>query len=232
VILAASVSTLLLLGVAHASVVSRFDSNADGWDVVVLVAEPESNPNYGAFPTPLSVNYSSLNGNPDGHIWKYDPGPHAFYFDAPSKFLGNQLATYGGSLSFDLRDVPDDPNKAYTTAPDVVLVGAGLTIVLDDVIQPGTSWSSYAVSFVAGSSWHKGTLSGASPTASEFQSVLADLDALRILGDQRSDYDTGYLDNVVLSNASEVPEPSTLLLWSGLGAIGLIVASRRKRRAA
>jgi hypothetical protein len=35
---------------------------------------------------------------------------------------------------------------------------------------------------------------------------------------------------VLVANA--VPEPSTLLLWSGLGAIGAVIAYRRKRRAA
>jgi len=39
-----------------------------------------------------------------------------------------------------------------------------------------------------------------------------------------------YFDNVELSSA--VPEPTTLLVWSGLGAMGLVMAWRRRKRAA
>jgi len=35
-----------------------------------------------------------------------------------------------------------------------------------------------------------------------------------------------------IMNGTTVPEPTTLLVWSGLGAIGAVMASRRKRRAA
>jgi hypothetical protein len=37
---------------------------------------------------------------------------------------------------------------------------------------------------------------------------------------------------VFASASPSVPEPSTLLVWSGLGAIGAVMAYRRKRRAA
>jgi hypothetical protein len=39
-----------------------------------------------------------------------------------------------------------------------------------------------------------------------------------------------YVDNVKI-DASPVPEPSTLALWSGLGAIGLLMTWRRRKRA-
>ena len=39
-------------------------------------------------------------------------------------------------------------------------------------------------------------------------------------------------DVILDVTTSSVPEPSTLLVWSGLGAIGAVMAYRRKRRAA
>jgi len=40
-------------------------------------------------------------------------------------------------------------------------------------------------------------------------------------------YDVGFR----VASSSPVPEPSTLVLWSGLGAMGLIAAWRRRKRA-
>jgi hypothetical protein len=44
--------------------------------------------------------------------------------------------------------------------------------------------------------------------------------------------DTGSARAWAVRDVGAVPEPSTLLVWSGLGAIGAVMAYRRKRRAA
>lgn len=47
------------------------------------------------------------------------------YFQAPAKFLGNLSAYMGGTLSFDLRVMPDNANAAASMwMDDIVLVGA------------------------------------------------------------------------------------------------------------
>ena len=91
------------------------------------------------------------------------------------------------------------------------------------------AWTNYTIP-LSESGWHVGTPAGVTPPQLQFQSVLGSLAGLRVTGEFGATVtETVYLDNVVMSS---IPEPSTLLVWSGLGAIGAVVAYRRKRRAA
>ena len=100
-IVTCNLGTITSTGTALAQ--STFDTNADGWRTT---ADATGNPTPG---------YSAIGGNPGGHIFGVDGFTGiSFYFEAPAKFLGNQSATYGGSLAFDFRrsaNVPDPPPR-------------------------------------------------------------------------------------------------------------------------
>ena len=57
------------------------------------------------------------------------------YFQAPSKFLGDQSILYGGTLSFDIK--PFVGNVSFPMQ-DVVLVGGGLVLTIDALPAEGS----------------------------------------------------------------------------------------------
>lgn len=120
--------------------------------------------------------------------------------------------------------------NTYDPVPDVVLRGAGLELVLDVGPAPALDlWSGYSVVLNETGGWRKGTLSGATPTASEFQAVLADLTALRIRGEYFAGgvgTEVGSLDNV---SFAAVPEPVEVLAWSAGVCLAGALWSRRSR---
>lgn len=199
----------LAFGPAHAGN-STFDTDTDGWSAIGDVAGP--------------VTWAAAGGNPDGHIRVQDSvSGGVTYFSAPVEFLGDQSAAFDTFLSFDLMQVFSGSPSQFDAA-DVVLVGAGLTLVYDTAVNPGTnSWTSYSVR-LSGTGWTVGTLGGAAATDGQMQDVLSSLTALRIRSEYRSGADTGALDNVNLPTAP-VPEPATL----GLAATGLGLLLLRRR---
>lgn len=196
-------------------VLSNFDADADGWTVV--------NDNSTA------VTWFATGGNPGGHIRNTDGlGGATWFFVAPAKFLGNQSAAYGGTLTFDQSQSP------FTAAggQDVVLVGTnGLTLFFDNAQNAAgyPVWTSYQIALDDTAPWRVSG-SGALATRAQIQSVLASLAALRIRGEYSTTTDTGYLDNVAL-NASPIPEPAAVALL-GSGLAGSAAAIRRRRRPA
>jgi hypothetical protein len=73
----------------------------------------------------------------------------------------------------------------------------------------------------------------------EYQVSVGDLSAgthyLQLLLEDHGSangYDVSITADTFVPGPGAVPEPSTLVLWSGLGAIGAVMAYRRKRRAA
>jgi hypothetical protein len=164
---------------------SSFDADAEGWGVVSL----ESNvslPPY-AFYQP---DYSADEG---GYISEIDPDGRSFFFDAPSAFLGDVSLAYGYQLSFDLRISADNTN--FIT--DVVLQGAGLTLVFPFNDPPLMEWTHYDVPLLESAGWIK--INGQTPTRAEMQAALGALTALRIRGEfSTGAADKGDLDNVGL----------------------------------
>lgn len=210
-------ATLALVMVAPASALtlagSGFDSGTDGW-----------------FAINGARGFSWIaNGGDDGggYVSAADrDGQTLWFFAAPSAYLGNQMAAYGGSLSFALKS---DSNSAPLATPyaDVHLLGAnGLRLAYASGVTPGADWTHYSIALVADGQWHVGALDGPAATAADFAAVLGDLQALRIRGDYRQAVETTGLDAVVLS-AAPVPEPgSALMLLSGL----LLAPLLRRRR--
>ena len=199
---------------------STFDVGSEEWTVVDL---QESGPYDGIIGGPWAPNYSSTGGNPAGHISFDDPTSQTFYFEAPNGFLGNHLEAYGTFLTYDQLSTP---LSNYHDEPDVVLSGAGLTLVFQNEDPPGIDWTAFSVPLVE-TEWRKGDLNGPSPSEAEFRTVLASLSALRISGE----YSTPVMETTALDNARLIPEPSTLMLLVG-GALAFLAYAWGRRRVA
>ncbi len=197
------------------AVTSTFDTDAQGW---VALGDSEG---------PLT--WRAAGGNPGGNVFIDDLTTGGVtYFVAPAGYRGNMSAALGSNLTFDLmQEFTGAP--AQFDASDVVLIGAGLTLVFNTPNNPANgSWTSYAVPLAA-AGWHLNTLAGAAPTADQFASALGSVTALRIRAEYRTGADIGYLDNVnLLTTTAPIPEPGTYALMAlGLGA--LVLATRRRR---
>jgi hypothetical protein len=190
---------------------SHFNLNHEGW---FLSGDPTS-------PTPT---YVAAGGNPGGFIRGADAlVNNVWYFNAPGKFLGDVSASYGFTLTFDLR-AQSFGNPPYNW-DDVILISPTLSLYFDNTaaIPQAGPWTSYSVPLSEGTGWTVGSLgTGGTPTQAQFQQVLTNLSGLRIRGEFFSGPDSGDLDNVVLNGAnSAVPEPGSLTLF-GLALAGLV----------
>src|SRR5688500_4666332 len=82
---------------ADAIAVSTFDTGGEGWNAVSIN-------NSGVLSGTHTVTWNSTGGNPGGHISRIDPQSGSIvYFNAPSKFLGDVSAAYGGTLGYEVR---------------------------------------------------------------------------------------------------------------------------------
>lgn len=203
-----------------------FDTNAQGWtvaDVAVSLGNPP------VVLATYSPTYHSTDGNPGGYIEMLDPSGNWFWFAAPTAFLGDQSAGYGGSLSFD-----QIHNMAGSNPdPAVALAGDGFTLYYS-APAPKLSWSHYDVPLTP-TDWRvNDAIAGPVPTVLQMQAVLSNLQVLYISGDWTEEDDLVGLDNVVLSTptATVVPEPSTwlLLCFGILAIVGINWRQWKKKR--
>lgn len=214
-IIASPASAQLLAG-------STFDNGDEGWRVG----------NYAQLSGNAVPQFFAAGGNPGGYIHTED----LFFWTswhAPAAFLGNKSAAYGGTLSFDLRNVFSDG----TNYPAAVL-SDGNIILYNLAFIPGTDWTSYQLNLLPGNGWrvtnfllqNLGAASGA-----QMQQVLGNLTMLHInadwaTGDDRFDLPVD-LDNVYLrgpNRAPGVPEPGTLALLVGSSVVGVLAVRRRR----
>jgi len=167
---------------------STFDTDGDFWTAVSLA---DVGPFTNILGGPWIPTFVSTNGNPGGYLSQSDPDGNTWFWNAPTKLLGDQSLAYGGVLKYDLRQSATD--SQYPSA-DVVLTGGGLTVVFRGTNSPGTNWTSFAVPLVS-DAWTIDQTSIA-PTPSQLQAVLTSLTALLIRGEYRNGFDVGDLDNV------------------------------------
>lgn len=202
---------------AHAQVSSTFDADADGWEAATY-------PVRGPYDAPVAtppLTYRADGGNPGGYIEIEDPDNDVVFWRAPAAFIGDQGGMYGGMLSFDLL------NSAaidYTDDFDVVLRGAGLTLLIELEPPLQSTWTTYAVGlqedFAAMTAWTKEDQNGDPPTQAEFQSVLLALDDILI----RAEYSNAVagefmgLDNPTLTLGTTATENGAP------GSVGLVLA--------
>jgi hypothetical protein len=151
-------------------------------------------------------------GNPDGYLAGTDSGgatgSTVWYFTAPPKFLGNQSSYYGGELRYELQQ--SDAAAGIVNQPWVILRGAGITLVYDASVVPGTTWTPYAIPLETNAGWHLAVdgcwtmsivapnvcnFNGASPSEAQFMTVLSNLDTVLIRGEYSTTLDAGGLDN-------------------------------------
>ena len=174
---------------------SGFNVDDEGWKVVDV---PDNGP-YNNISNPISPTYQAEAGNPGGCVSSTDPNGVTFYWQAPSAFLGNKLAAYGGSLTFDLRT---EGGSIWYDA-DVVLIGGGKVLVYDIPEDPTATWANYRVTLREGD-WKISFLNGETAAASDMQAVLSDLTTLLIRGEYWWGGDYCLLDNVDLIQPGEL----------------------------
>jgi len=167
--------------------VSKFESGAEGWTLSGDAAGKK----------PTWISSGGFIRAVDGVLGQ------TLYREAPAKFEGRKADSYGGKLSFDLRQSERD---IQFDEDDVILKGAGTTLVFDAKNNPGTRWTQYTVELSEGAGWK---VSGSGKPASEEQirAVLSNLDRLAIRAEYRWGPDTDDLDNVVLeAKSDEAPD--------------------------
>ncbi|MFO0796133.1 MAG: FG-GAP-like repeat-containing protein [Gemmataceae bacterium] len=183
------------------AIASRFETGPEDWTLSNDAATPE---------------YRPAGGNPGGHIFVQPvTGAATMYWTAPSKFLGDQSAAYGLTLSFDLWTDQTDGTPGADSGRWLQLRGTsgGQSVILFYQLQfPATeTWTKYAIPLVAGPAWRIGPASrnvtefdrppagtASPPTDAQFRDVLGTLTGLHIPGEYSTGQDSDGLDNVVL----------------------------------
>ena len=151
-----------------------------------------------------------------GEISQQDIHYGIMAFKAPSKFMGNMTAAYGGSLSFEMSS---SAAKYAPSDPKVRISGEtpGGTYTFKITLPRPTQadvFTSYSIQFDETDDWNF-VGEGRAPTSDEFQAVLARLTDIRIIGDTSSQDDEMFrIRNVRLDPpAQPEPDPSALKVY-------------------
>ncbi|WP_427551652.1 laminin B domain-containing protein [Methylomonas sp. MS20] len=208
---------------AHATVVSNFETDSEGWEVVSFT---DFSRNDYTEKGRYAVNHILGGGHPGNYIAATDPDNGDFTFSAPAAFLGNQAAVR--TLSYDLTYRDGSVNWQTT---DLMLVGGGQRLLWrrDPAIVPNSGWTRVSVNFAPSSEWRVATTDGAFATIGDFSTVLSNLSGLYI----HAEYTDGIVETAGLDNVrlGAVPLPGAATLF-GFGLLGLNILSSRRRAAA
>lgn len=130
-----------------------------------------------------------------------------WYFNAPSKMLGNMGMAYGGYISFTISIFAGDMKQMNQGVNLVELEGKkGITLGYPMLNNPMiNNMASVKIELTETANWQKITQDPTSPihrgpSKDEFIQVLSQLSGLRILGDLTQWTETVALDNVYISN--------------------------------
>ncbi|XP_041960053.1 laminin subunit gamma-2 [Alosa sapidissima] len=166
------------------NITSSFQKDDEGWHVATAQGV-----------TPPSVHFRWSHTHGDLEAISKDILP--IYFYAPSSYLGNQILSYGQTLSFSLRL---DRGTRRPSVSDVVLQGAGLQVSaslgdLRTVVACAKKISyTFRLDEKPGSKWQPEL------SSLQFQKLLSNLTAIMIRG-TFGENGRGYLDNVSLVSA-------------------------------
>lgn len=194
---------LIVAPVSHGAVLSTFDTDTEDW--AKLAGSDAS---------------SVVQWNAGGYMQYSENGTGFLDFvSAPAKFLGDQSAAYGHTLSFDI--MTSTLSNEIIRDNHVRLIGDGITLryALPSP-SPANQWHSREIDLVESSGWIN-EASDLAPTQADMLAVLSNLSAMHFLTDYRSGPEVLSFDNVTL-----VPEPASVALL-GLGMLML----RRRRPA-
>ena len=171
---------------------SHFDSGIEGWSIEGYVTD---SPGWSlANPPTHAAEFDASGGVNGGALYRDDELiGDTEYFIAPSSFLGVRDAFYGGVLHFAIRQ-DDTMNPFY--GPLVMLDGPTGTLIYDDTMNPGLSFTQFEVPLTA-AGW-KHYPGGAVATERDLSGTLSDLRALRIRGEFSNSIDKSWVDDVVL----------------------------------
>jgi hypothetical protein len=164
--------------------VSTFDNDNQGWRVVAYPFR-----SHVVDPVTSVLPWDGATGNPAGSVRIGD-----IYGEtgiaAPAAYLGNQLAFYGGSLSYDLLIRFTDT----ATYPAVVLNGGSLSLYYDTPNPALNLWQLRTVP-LSETGW-KVSGTGAAVTAEVFKNVLSQLAGIYIYTGWHSGADDTSVDNI------------------------------------
>lgn len=166
------------------NITSTFNQGMEGWHTAIAK---------NVSPSKVQFHWSSVHQNLE--VISKDVLP--VYLLSPAKYLGNQVLSYGQTLSFTLRL---DRGVRHPSPTDVILEGSGLTVSTSlgsqrTVIPCGRPISyTFRLNEQPSSKW-KPQLS-----VTEFQRLLSNLTAIKIRATFGED-GHGHLDNVILASA-------------------------------
>lgn len=201
---------------------STFDAGVEGWSAVA--ANPFA-AGYDVVSSSPAV-FQPAGGNPGGYAETDDLDNNDTLFVAPAAYLGNLLAAIGGTLTYDLLY----NNALDYNGNDLVIKGGGIVLKYDRPIPALTpnGWTSLSVTLGPGAGWTNHT-TGLAATLADFQQAFVSVTDLWVMAEFTNGVvETTGIDNVVLSDAGDVPEPSTGLLM-GAGAVLLALGIRRRQ---
>jgi len=113
---------------------------------------------------------------------------------APSAYLGDQSASYGATLEFDIF-IRFSDNAAY---PAVVLDAGTYSLFFTTASPPIDTWHHQVVPLLASEGWRFNAHNGPAATEEQLQSALAALEGLYINSEWRDGPDDTNVDNIVL----------------------------------
>jgi len=205
---------------ARASLVSAFTTDSEGWTAASSDSSVTGDYTLSYFYTNTQI-YQPTGGNPGGYIgFISDPDTYTTYYLAPVAYLGDQSASYGGSIAYDGQDLPTGSDTVFTDVADIVLQSGSILLLSRDGWSQ-SAWTHESLALVP-SNFQVGSLSGPTATEAQLQEVLGNLTSLRICGEDQDGPDSSGLDNVVLTYA---PEPAVTC-----AGIGLVLTLMTKRR--
>ena len=206
----ANEGTITIVNTDGTIVCSDFLLGPDDWTIVgnkarisAPIYEPYSRNNFinhYIYATDNHVHISTTtHSRKDKALW---------YFNAPSKMLGNMGIAYGGYISFTISIFAGDMKKMNQDLNLVELecsrcgYNVGYSMPTDPIIN---NMASFKIELTETSIWQKVTQDttasiNRSLSKREFIEVLSQLSGLRILGDLTQWTETVALDNVYISN--------------------------------
>ncbi|MCA9216843.1 MAG: hypothetical protein KDB27_27425, partial [Planctomycetales bacterium] len=182
-----------------ASAVSTFDTSTERWTATDDVLKRGGD---------IRVFHGEDFGNPGGGLYTRNPSnSNTNFWRAPSKFLGNRSASYGGTITYDVQQTLVDANNLE---PHIILVSGDrrLYYVTRELPRPNL-WHTYEIPITASAGWTDAfPQQGNRPSEDEMREVLAHLTDLYVRAEYAhvSRADEGFMDNFAMTGVGDLVE--------------------------